>query len=114
MTLTTRIEKLETENILLRKFNTQMRAIIEANVDDDRLLVAMTEGSDHPRGIGRPQLISARALKNNLLDLLLFLSPHVWPQFKAAINQATNANTLAYLLQKKCPYREGSLYSKNY
>ena len=75
MTLTTRIEKLETENILLRKGFSRMEAILRDNLDDDRLLIAVMEDSDHPSGIGRPPLILDPALKSNLRDLLLFSEP---------------------------------------
>jgi hypothetical protein len=106
MTLTTRIEKLETENTFLRKCLVHMQAVLEANVDDDRLLVAIEDNKRSNR-IGRPQLLSDHDLKSRLRDLLLLLSPHVWPRFKTAIKQARDPDTLAALLQRKCPNREG-------
>jgi hypothetical protein len=107
MSLTTRIEKLETENIFLRKWLVHIQTVLEANVDDDRLLVDVKEDSDRLNGIGRPQLLSDHDLKSRLRDLLLLLSPRVWPRFKAAIEKARDADNLSALLNEECLHREG-------
>jgi hypothetical protein len=100
------MQELEEEMGFLRERLSLLEKSVKDHLEASDEFFPDIEVPNQPKSFGRPTKISDENLKDRLRATLARVKIF-WPQIEAAIAEATDAQTLAYLLVRNCSPTEG-------